>query len=387
MDIKTLIVMLAVGNLSLAIMLSLFDFGIKRAFGTSSWTQAKIVQAVAWSMLALRAELPYFATVLMANTFLFIGIALEVAAMMEANEHAAWRRYLVLPLAFSIASFGYAYFTDQAPSVRIIISAIGIGTLYLLGALSILLQWRNASRLGRFIAIAASIFAMMMVLRVVWVMASSQGMVMTDRNWMQDLSFICIYILMLLNGFGFLLIAREKQEHELQRLAVVDPLTDAPNRRGFYNALSPWVSLARRPGQSTALIMLDLDHFKRVNDTYGHHVGDVVLKSVVEVGQKQLRDSDMLGRLGGEEFAVLLPRTTLQDAMLVAERIRQAISVMPIKTERALIYITASLGVTTIRTDDSMVSLFKRADEALYAAKEAGRNKVSEAPAVEQILP
>lgn len=386
MDVKTMIVMMALGNLTLAIMLFLFDFGIKKAFSSSSWTHAKIVQAVAWSMLALRADLPYFMTVLLGNCLLFVGLALEVAAMMEASEQRHWRRYLLLPLALALIAFNYAYFTDQLPSVRITISAIGIGVFYFLGALSTLLQWRSASRLARSIAIAASVFALTMVLRAAWAMFSPHGFTMLDQNWVQDLSFTCIYILMLINGFGCLLIAREKQDRELQRLAVVDPLTDAPNRRGFYSALAPWVALARRHGQSTALIMLDLDHFKRVNDAYGHQVGDIVLKAVVEVGQKQLRDSDMLGRLGGEEFAVLLPRTTIHDAMMVAERMRQAISLMPIKTERALIYVTASMGVTTIRPDDSMVSLFKRADEALYAAKEAGRNKVHEAPAVGKIL-
>ncbi len=184
---------------------------------------------------------------------------------------------------------------------------------------------------------------------------------------------------MLLNGFGFLLLSKEKQDAALIRLSVVDPLTDAPNRRGFFNSLAPWMALARRPGQTTAIIMLDLDHFKRVNDTYGHPVGDVVLKTMVEISKQQLRDSDMIGRLGGEEFAVLLPRTALPEAVIVAERMRTALMAMPIKTERAMIYITASFGVTTIRPDDSMVTLFKRADEALYQAKHLGRNQVKEA--------
>lgn len=386
MDVKTMIVMMAVGNLTLASMLFLFDFQNKKDLNSTRLMHAKILQGVAWGMLALRAELPYFVTVLLGNWLLFMGLALEVAAMMAASERGHWRRYLLVPLALSIIAFSYAYFTEQLPSVRIAISAIGIGVFYFLGALSSLLQWRTASRFARVIAIGASVFALLMVVRATWAMISPTGFTMLEQNWVQDLSLSCIYILMLINGFGCLLIEREKQDRELQRLAVVDPLTDAPNRRGFYSALAPWMALARRHGQSTALIILDLDHFKRVNDAYGHQVGDIVLKAVVEVGQKQLRDSDMLGRLGGEEFAVLLPRTTIHDAMVVAERIRNAISLMPIKTERALIYVTASMGVTIIRPDDSIVSLFKRADEALDAAKEAGRNKVFEAPAVGKIL-
>ncbi len=141
------------------------------------------------------------------------------------------------------------------------------------------------------------------------------------------------------------------------------------------------MALARRPGMPTALIILNLDHFKRVNDNYGHPVGDAVLKSMVDVCRKQLRDSDLMGRLGGAEFAVQLPRTTLEDALMVAERIRLAVESVPVKTERAVINLTASLGVTTIRAEDSTVSLFKRADEALQQAKRAGRNRVVEASA------
>jgi diguanylate cyclase (GGDEF)-like protein len=165
---------------------------------------------------------------------------------------------------------------------------------------------------------------------------------------------------------------------------VVDPLTDVPNRRGFFTALAPWMALARRPGLPTALVMFDLDQFKRVNDSYGHPAGDTVLRSVVDTCKRQLRDSDQLGRLVGVEFAVLLPRTGLPEAVMVAERMRAAIAATPFKSERAMVAMTASFGVTTIRPDDSTVSLFKRVDEALRTAKLAGRNRIVEAalPAV-----
>jgi diguanylate cyclase (GGDEF)-like protein len=190
---------------------------------------------------------------------------------------------------------------------------------------------------------------------------------------------------MLFAAGGYLLLERETLRQQLARLEVVDPLTDVPNRRGFYQALAPWLALARRPGHPTALVILNLDQFKRVNDHYGHAVGDKVLKAMVDACRRQLRDSDQMGRLGGAEFALLLPRTTLADAVNVAERIRAALEAMPVKAERAVINLTASLGVTTIRADDSTVSLFKRADEALQAAKLRGRNQVvaAQPPAAE----
>jgi diguanylate cyclase (GGDEF)-like protein len=196
---------------------------------------------------------------------------------------------------------------------------------------------------------------------------------------LRQFSTSAFYLLMLLNAFGMLLMAREKLQHELARLELVDPLTDVPNRRGFFALLAPWMALARRPGQPSALVTLDLDQFKRINDGYGHPAGDAVLRHVAEVCKRQLRDSDQLGRLVGGEFAILLPRTRLEEAVLVAERMRAALEAHPVKTERALIAMTASFGVTTIRPDDSTVTLFQRADEAVRSAKRGGRNRVEQA--------
>jgi diguanylate cyclase (GGDEF)-like protein len=109
------------------------------------------------------------------------------------------------------------------------------------------------------------------------------------------------------------------------------------------------MALARRPGPPTALVLFDLDQFKRVNDGYGHPAGDVVLRTPGRVCKRQLRDSDQLGRLVGVEFAILLPRTSQDDATMVAERMRAAIAATKVKTERAMISLTASFGVTTIR--------------------------------------
>jgi diguanylate cyclase (GGDEF)-like protein len=185
---------------------------------------------------------------------------------------------------------------------------------------------------------------------------------------------------MLLGGFGWLLLARERLQGEVARLEVVDPVADVPNRRGFFQLLAPWMALARRPGPATALVLFDLDNFKRINDSYGHAAGDVVLSALAAACKRQLRDSDQLARLVGVEFAILLPRTSQEDAAMVAERIRGAIEAERVKTERAMISLTASFGVTTLRPDDSSVTLLARAEDALRAAKDKGRNRVELAP-------
>jgi diguanylate cyclase (GGDEF)-like protein len=233
--------------------------------------------------------------------------------------------------------------------------------------------------LQRFLALATVLLALLVAARGLLVVAMPGGWGWLSNTLLRQLSTSALYLLALLGGFGCLLLARERLQQELARLQLVDTLTGVPNRRGFFSALEPWMALARRPGSPTALVLLDLDQFKRVNDSYGHPAGDAVLRHVVEVCRRQLRDSDQLGRLAGVEFAILLPRTGLQEAALVAERMRGAIAAAPVKTERAMISMTASFGITTIRADDSAVTLFQRADVALRAAKDAGRNRIEQA--------
>ncbi len=171
---------------------------------------------------------------------------------------------------------------------------------------------------------------------------------------------------------------------ELRTLAYQDALTGAHNRRSFLSVLEQEVLRVQRTGASTALVMIDIDHFKHVNDTWGHDAGDAVLKHLVAVLQNSLRRIDTLGRLGGEEFAVLLPETTLDGAVELANRLRLSVQDSPAAvinpTEGlppATIPFTISLGVATLAASDSQVnSVLKRADMAMYQAKTTGRNKV-----------
>jgi diguanylate cyclase (GGDEF)-like protein len=211
-------------------------------------------------------------------------------------------------------------------------------------------------------------------------MLSPAGWGWLTNDMLRQLHSGALYLLMLLGGFGWLLLARERLQGEVARLEVVDPVADVPNRRGFFQLLAPWMALARRPGPATALVLFDLDNFKRINDSYGHAAGDVVLSALAAACKRQLRDSDQLARLVGVEFAILLPRTSQEDAAMVAERIRGAIEAERVKTERAMISLTASFGVTTLRPDDSSVTLLARAEDALRAAKDKGRNRVELAP-------
>jgi diguanylate cyclase (GGDEF)-like protein len=166
-------------------------------------------------------------------------------------------------------------------------------------------------------------------------------------------------------------------ELELRKLAAIDSLTGAMTGRSFALEAKKELSRARRFDHSIGCIMFDLDHFKRVNDTYGHAAGDQVLRSVATICSNELRGIDIFGRVGGEEFAIVLPETTMEGATATAERLRQKFSAAPVVFAGQDIPVTASFGVTAYSTlDENFAVTLKRADGALYAAKEAGRNQV-----------
>lgn len=401
MDIKTLLLVLALGNASLcAALLAATPLRMPSGAAAGSitasssdtsadggtsrlWLLAKLLQSGAWLLLYLRGIIPDVFSILLGNAVLFAGVACDAAALWQLAGRTAWRRWLAPLLALAIAAFLACYLFSAGAHWRGAAGALIVSGFFALGALTLVGEHHAAGtrRLRRFLLLAMLLATALLLLRSVLGVSLPDGAAWLPPTWLQQLGFLAVYLMMLTNGYGYLLLSRAALQDELLQLAIVDTVTGVPNRRGFYDLLAPWLALARRPGPSTALIVLNIDHFKRINDGYGYPVGDALLTNLVDICLAQLRDSDCMGRLGGAEFAIQLPRTEIGDALMVAERIRAAIAHAPFKSERAMIALTASLGVTLLRAEDSMVSLFARADAALQAAKLAGRNRVAEAPA------
>lgn len=175
--------------------------------------------------------------------------------------------------------------------------------------------------------------------------------------------------------FGYITdISREKRlEEQLRDEARLDPLTGAFNRRHLQKQVNHELAMLEQTGKPLSLVMLDLDHFKSVNDTFGHDIGDEVLKATVDVLRRYARTSDMVCRTGGEELVVLCPGTDLKGAITLAEKLHAAVRDIQLPPVPR---ITASFGVVTARSDDQLPSLMKRADDLVYAAKRAGRDQV-----------
>ncbi|APW37463.1 hypothetical protein RD110_09895 [Rhodoferax koreense] len=196
----------------------------------------------------------------------------------------------------------------------------------------------------------------------VWALVSARELVMDGAAvllfWAYDIS------------------TRKELEAELRQLAHTDPLTGVLNRRAFTERSAQAIAAAQRHGRPLAVLMLDIDHFKVVNDSHGHAAGDLAIQQVAEVSLRSLRAIDLLGRLGGEEFSILLPETGAEEALATAERLRAAIAQTPVLLDGLRIMLTVSIGLSSLAAQDDDQALYRRADAALYQAKRAGRNRV-----------
>jgi len=163
----------------------------------------------------------------------------------------------------------------------------------------------------------------------------------------------------------------------LERLATIDALTNIANRHGFLTRAAEEIARSRRHARPLGLVMFDLDHFKRVNDDWGHAVGDEVLRQIAAAVDASIRPEDFLARIGGEEFVVLLPGTDRAAALRAAGRLRQTVEATEIRHDGGTLRITASFGTSVLAPEDGSIdALLSRADNALYRAKEGGRNQV-----------
>jgi diguanylate cyclase (GGDEF)-like protein len=174
--------------------------------------------------------------------------------------------------------------------------------------------------------------------------------------------------------------AHKKLRAKLKRLAVTDPLTGVNNRRRLMKSGRRERERSLRHGHPLSVMMIDVDHFKRINDRFGHDNGDTALRELARIATKLLRSSDVFARLGGEEFAALLPETDADGALTLAQRLRARVEECSIETDLGPLRFTISIGVSTFEDDDRSIKVpLGRADKALYAAKRAGRNRVRRA--------
>ena len=380
-DIKTFMLVLAIGNIGFALLMAGYARGGGDKGALRLWTWAKLVEGGAHLLGWLRPDLPWLAVTMAANTALVCGIALELAAYCSFFGVRRWKQVLVAAALLAVAGLNGARLGGMAPSQLVVLMSAILAALTGAMAAVLLRPGAGASLLQRIMGAMDFVFFVTMSLRGYSAWADA-GMRVFTPGLMQSVTYLSGYLLLIVNGFGFLLLCKEKDDRKMALLATIDSLTGLLNRRAFFEQTGALRVLAARLRKPVALMMLDIDHFKQLNDCHGHACGDHALCVFADTARGTLREHDIMGRLGGEEFALVLPGTDMAGAMQAAERLRQAVEAVHIDSGSEAFRMTVSVGVVLVDPNEHINAALARADRALYMAKSAGRNRIEHGDAI-----
>lgn len=374
LDPRSLIV--AAGVLSLVC--TVLIFMMVRSFpptirGIRSWGVGCLLCLLSSPFFALRDIIPDFWSVVVANAFLLGGLFFQFAGLSCFTGRQVARRVLISIWVGLLAIVAWYTLAQPDYSARQVILGSAFTVLYLVSALRVGEQEKLNYAIW-FMRIAYLFIAIVSAARVVLVMTTSpsiSGASLLDPNPMQRLYLFMFSMSGLLLTLGFIQMAHEKLHDLLRYHASHDVLSGALNHGAVLQNLDREIASAERHGYPLSILMLDLDHFKQINDQYGHLVGDQVIADFSSGLRNQLRQLDFLGRYGGEEFLVLLPHTNGEGAVGVAERIREDLAQRSSSPKY-----TVSIGVASLMPGRGAQALLQAADQAMYRAKAAGRNCV-----------
>jgi len=353
----------------------------RRIPGLRLWAQALFCATVFCINLLLRDHVPLPLSVVLAQSSIALTAYL---CLLGAREYMgkAPLGHGVAALALGLLLATALFFTLVKPNVqvRIVLTGLVPGVIFIAAAHTLARGgFRKVPARYLFAATVGVHGAFLLVRPLLFKLAAPAEGAQPEAGIVAALSQFVVLestLAVVLVAFGALMLTNEFITNELRHLAEVDPLTNVFNRRAFLTLLDKAISNAQRTQTTLPVLVMDLDHFKKVNDSWGHRAGDDVLRHFVMLAQRCLRKEDVMGRLGGEEFAIFLPNAGAGGAIAVAERLRAMVEAHPVVTEQRSIALTVSVGVTLCAGSESAGTALQRADEAMYLAKERGRNRV-----------
>ena len=383
LDVRTMAFASSVsGFLMAATMLGIYLAGM-RSRAVLDWAAAGLAFGIGYLighiLQSVPVPVPAWMVGTLANAAIGLGHGMILVGVQRYLGLRCWMRPILIVVALILVSSLVFPEARETLRARIVIHS---GFYILVDAYAGWLLWR-AQRPGmvafhRAAALVLLGFAAFLVLRFGYAAFSPA----LTTSFVQDPFQMAAFLAAMIFGFCItmalvVMMFREKQV-ELIGLATKDPLTGINNRLGLDQAAARHMAVASENGTPLSLMLLDIDHFKRINDEHGHHAGDLALNAVARRIEMALRDSDTAFRVGGEEFLVLLPGASLQQAGHVAERLRQKISATSIPAMQQELWLTASLGVVEWRIGrESWQQCMQRVDRALYQAKREGRDRVA----------
>lgn len=346
--------------------------------GLHDWARAVVLMSFASGLVSLRGFIPDAASIVLANGLFMFGELLLVFGLLRyTGRKPQWRPALDAIVGVLLLLIWLTYGSHSYQGRIFLITLTNI-VFFSLGAW---LAWqaKPAGFGQRFLTSALVLGSGIAAWRLVTLsMNVNEADDVFDRSLIQQV-YLGVFSLGILGlSIGFILIANERLREELEFLATRDPMTGALNRRAFFARADVEWARSARSQRPLSVIAADIDFFKKVNDSFGHHVGDLVIKDYALRAGHMLRLPDILARFGGEEFVILLPETGLKEACQVAERIRREVEK---RQDKALPPYTVSLGVAVANAGhgdfSDLQALLAHADAALYKAKQGGRNRVA----------
>ncbi len=356
--------------------------------GLTEWGLTAVIGLVMFLTVGLRDRLPELVAVWLTNACLF---------MVPYLGWTGCRAYLGLtrpkwPQAF-LAGLGMlaliTYFTVAEPNLhaRIAIQSLVAGFMYGLMAKTIAVGgWQRypARYTLALIVVAHAVF--MLTVRP-WLLITGNADATDNRLVLASWILLESMVFYLLLSISTMMLVIEYLSSKLISQAEIDPLTQAFNRHAFMTLLNKARSRCERRDLPLSVMMIDLDHFKSINDSWGHHAGDQVLRQFCALASATLRNEDVIGRMGGEEFCVILTATNLSEAHEIGERLRQACEAETVLSDETRIRYTISVGIAQVKESETLEAAIRRADQAMYRAKHIGRNRVELAPRTPDYMP
>ncbi|MGL5998249.1 MAG: GGDEF domain-containing protein [Pseudomonas proteolytica] len=339
-----------------------------------------LAHALAYIGYTLYGHAPLWLTYGAANTLLAVALAFYGASVFRIVElRVCWWR-IFAPAALMLVLMVSLIDTLEPRMLA--------ATLVLMVQCALIIYWTRRyipaqGRARMLLIIGSSISLIGLGMRVIAIIGGGAAEMRYDvSNLKQTISVSIGTFTAMMISLGLVLLAKERSESLFQRLALRDVLTGILNRRAVLEQFSKELERARRDASYLAVAMVDIDHFKQINDVYGHLAGDEVICHCVNQLTQRIRESDSIGRYGGEEFLVLLPHTNPENAVAVLDQLRASVAESPARFGEASISLRISIGVCCVvpNEDDTTASLLARADAALYDAKGLGRNTLCLAP-------
>jgi diguanylate cyclase (GGDEF)-like protein len=381
LDPHTLLISLVLTNVLMALSLYSAALGRNRnekGDGIAKWAVAVMLEALAWALIATRGVTPDFFSVVVAHGVKAGVHALVLAAIYEFQQRPWPRRQCLVPVGL-VLLMAFLLVDDQRGRF-VWGSLIYAFQLLLIGRALLQARETRGGRASKLLFRGVLVLLAVLAMRAVsawfgWGVIAQPFSVGTP-NPQQLLSYVVFLATTLLGSVGFVLMVKERSDREIMHLAMTDSLTQVYNRHALMERAEQL--LARREGQALAFLMMDVDHFKVINDTYGHPTGDAVLRQVAGLLESRLRRSDIIGRYGGEEFCVIAPDIAEEGALALAESLREIMASRPVPSDQGPISMTVSVGVSLCPYGSrrNLKDVLEEADAALYEAKQEGRNRV-----------